>query len=287
MLNGTLKGTLSLVSDNQIKIHTNDPKLEEYTIPSSDQKSNYTYCMLDNTLLRIYIGSNQENIAYQVVTSVSTLNGDNNWEKATEVEEVKKLLGLSETTNKREIEIFKHFGPVLQKLARQLETAKQQAEDKQQELQVKLQEQNNKIQELNTQTEELKKQLKAKDTEIAELIQQLLNADVTKLQADLEAKNQEIAQLQQQPSNAKVQELEKKLAAKNTEVQQLQKKNKELEAKKQSTEQSKAPVYTATVGVGLAAGLLLAAVLGHTTKLPMLAIVGVAAASVLVAGGIT
>ncbi|MDR2609685.1 MAG: hypothetical protein LBC06_03775 [Rickettsiales bacterium] len=114
-----------------------------------------------------------------------------------------------------------------------------------------------------------------------------LNAQIKTLKQQLKDKDQEIAQLQQQPSNAKVTNLKEELAAKNTEVQQLQKKNKELEAKKQPTEQSKAPTYTAAVGFGLAAGLVAFIALERTVRLDIWVTVGIAVASALAVSGAT
>ncbi|MDR2548375.1 MAG: hypothetical protein LBC34_02665, partial [Rickettsiales bacterium] len=72
---------------------------------------------------------------------------------------------------------------------------------------------------------------------------------------------------------------------KNTEVEKLQKEKKELEAKKQPTEQSKAPTYTAAVGVGLAAGLAAFIALERTVRLDIWVTVGIALASALAVSG--
>ncbi|MGL9778669.1 MAG: hypothetical protein ACR5K5_00030, partial [Wolbachia sp.] len=77
--------------------------------------------------------------------------------------------------------------------------------------------------------------------------------------------------------------------------QQLQKKNKELEAASQEAqnktikqpEQSNAALYTATAGMGLAAGLIAFTALERTVRLEMLVMIGIAVASAIVAGGIT
>lgn len=64
----------------------------------------------------------------------------------------------------------------------------------------------------------------------------------------------------------------------------------ELEAKNKTTEQPKqgnGARYTATVGVGLAAGLIAFTALERTVRLEMLVMIGIAVASALVAGGIT
>ncbi|WP_353280894.1 hypothetical protein [Wolbachia endosymbiont (group B) of Tholera decimalis] len=46
-------------------------------------------------------------------------------------------------------------------------------------------------------------------------------------------------------------------------------------------------LYTAVIGVGLAVGLVASTILEHTTRLSILAIIGIATASALVAGGAT
>ncbi|WCR59538.1 MAG: hypothetical protein PG978_000974 [Wolbachia endosymbiont of Ctenocephalides felis wCfeF] len=111
-----------------------------------------------------------------------------------------------------------------------------------------------------------------------------LNAQIKTLQQQLKTKDEEIAKLQQQPSNAEVESLKKDLEAKNTEVQQLQKEKKELEAKKQPTEQPKqgnGAQYTA------AAGLAAFIALEHTVRLDIWATVGIALASALLVSGAT
>ncbi|MDR1139513.1 MAG: hypothetical protein LBJ80_05380 [Rickettsiales bacterium] len=129
---------------------------------------------------------------------------------------------------------------------------------------------------------ELLKELGGKNNQIKEL-----NTQIKTLQQQLKTKVGEIAQLQQQPSNAKVTNLEKDLAAKNTEVQKLQKEKEALEAKKQPTEQSKAPTYTAAVGFGLAAGLAAFIALERTVRLDIWTMVGIALASALAVSGAT
>ncbi|MCA4774809.1 hypothetical protein IHO40_01355 [Wolbachia endosymbiont of Mansonella ozzardi] len=93
------------------------------------------------------------------------------------------------------------------------------------------------------------------------------------LEADLKAKN------------AKVKKLKKELEARNTEVQKLQKESKELEAKKQPTEQSRAPTHTATAGVGLAAGLVAFIALKRTVRLDIWVTVGIAVVAALAISG--
>ncbi|WP_182320226.1 coiled-coil domain-containing protein [Wolbachia pipientis] len=134
--------------------------------------------------------------------------------------------------------------------------------------------------------------LKAKDDEIKDLQEQLNNRPSA---AQLQAKDEEITQLkaqvqQLQAKNAEVVELNKQLEESKSLVDKLQKKKQTLEDKSKTTEQPKqgnGAKYTATVGVGLAAGLIAFTALEHTVRLEMLVIIGIAVTSALVAGGIT
>ncbi|MBA8752871.1 hypothetical protein [Wolbachia pipientis] len=100
--------------------------------------------------------------------------------------------------------------------------------------------------------------------------------------------------------NVKITELKaakEQLKAKKDEIKDLQnrlteaeEKNRKLEDKSKTTEQPKqgnGARYTATVGMGLAAGLIAFTALKRTVKLEMLVMIGIAVASALVAGGIT
>ncbi|WP_338482253.1 hypothetical protein [Wolbachia endosymbiont (group A) of Ophion costatus] len=135
-------------------------------------------------------------------------------------------------------------------------------------------------------------QLKAKDDEIKDLQEQLNNRPSA---AQLQAKDEEITQLkaqvqQLQAKNAEVVELNKQLEESKSLVDKLQKEKQTLEDKSKTTEQPKqgnGAKYTATVGVGLAAGLIAFTALEHTVRLEMLVIIGIAVTSALVAGGIT
>lgn len=93
-------------------------------------------------------------------------------------------------------------------------------------------------------------------------------------------------------------ELENKLLEKNEAAErekqaleeQLRKKGEELEAKNKIAEQPKqsnAALYTATAGMGLAAGLIAFTALERTVRLEMLVMIGIAVTSALVVGGIT
>ncbi|WP_051955827.1 bL21 family ribosomal protein [Wolbachia pipientis] len=71
---------------------------------------------------------------------------------------------------------------------------------------------------------------------------------------------------------------------------EAEEKNGKLKDKSKTTEQPKqgnGARYTATVGMGLAAGLIAFTALERTVKLEMLVMIGIAVASALVAGGIT
>ncbi|MFT0820081.1 ATP-binding protein [Wolbachia endosymbiont of Nasonia vitripennis] len=134
--------------------------------------------------------------------------------------------------------------------------------------------------------------LKAKDDEIKDLQEQLNNRPSA---AQLQARDEEITQLkaqvqQLQAKNAEVVELNKQLEESKSLVDKLQKEKQTLEDKSKTTEQPKqgnGAKYTATVGVGLAAGLIAFTALEHTVRLEMLVIIGIAVTSALVAGGIT
>ncbi|MFP3022424.1 MAG: hypothetical protein ACEY3K_05715, partial [Wolbachia sp.] len=127
------------------------------------------------------------------------------------------------------------------------------------------------------------------DEKIKDLEAQLSNRpDAAQLQ-DKEDKIKELEAKINQP-NAEVEKLKNDLKTKTSQVQQLTQKNKELEAKNKTTEQPKqgnGARYTATVGMGLAAGLIAFTALERTVRLEMLVMIGIAVASALVAGGIT
>ncbi|KAG8173547.1 hypothetical protein JTE90_006266 [Oedothorax gibbosus] len=193
-----------------------------------------------------------------------------------------------------------------------LEDAKKEAEEKQQELQTQLTEANTEktaLQTKLTQAEKekttLEEQLKKKGEELETANEQAekkineLNAEVAQLRAvpndtaaqlkDKEDKIKELEAKINQP-NAEVESLKKDLQARNARVHQLEKENKELEAKNETTEQPKqsnGAKYTATVGMGLAAGLVAFTALERTVRLEMLVMIGIAVASALVVGGIT
>ncbi|QMV45836.1 hypothetical protein HC358_01735 [Wolbachia pipientis] len=161
-----------------------------------------------------------------------------------------------------------------------LETAKKEAEDEKTELQtefnaVEQEKQNleNEIKQKVDQFDRLKADLKDK------------NSEVEKLNKDLAAKNTEATKLQTDLAKLKTKTKELENAKK-----EVEKDKAELEAKNKTTEQPKqsnAALYTATVGMGLAAGLIAFTVLERTVRLEMLVMIGIAVASVLVAGGIT
>ncbi|WP_353281677.1 hypothetical protein [Wolbachia endosymbiont (group A) of Aleiodes leptofemur] len=213
-----------------------------------------------------------------------------------------------------------------QELQDQLDTAQQEKQDLEAEveklkaidstaLQQQLEEKNAKITELEAlDAVALQQKLTEKENEITALKAQS-DAAVTKLEGEKTTLTNKIkdleAQLNNQPNaaqlknkdekikdleakinqpNAEVESLKKDLQARNARVHQLEKENKELEAKNKTTEQPKqgnGARYTATVGMGLAAGLIAFTALERTVRLDIWVMVGIAVASSLVAGGIT
>ncbi|WP_341811131.1 hypothetical protein [Wolbachia endosymbiont (group A) of Oxytorus armatus] len=165
-----------------------------------------------------------------------------------------------------------------------LQRSKQQLKEKDEEI-IALKAQQN-----TQEVADLQQQLQAKDEEITALKAQQNTQEVTDLKQQLADKEKEIAQLKQQQPNAEVDKLKADLTAKEKEVDKLKKENKELEAenkKIQQLKQGNAARYTATVGMGLAVGLVAFTALERTVKLEMLVMIGIAVASALVAGGIT
>ncbi|WP_375316392.1 hypothetical protein [Wolbachia endosymbiont (group A) of Colletes cunicularius] len=137
-----------------------------------------------------------------------------------------------------------------------------------------------------------------------ELKNSIINAskfskEVADLKVELEAKEKQIKTLEAEKNkaeaqittlNTEVENLKKDLQAQNSQVQQLTQKNKELEAKNKTTEQPKqsnAARCTATVGMGLAAGLIAFTVLERTVRLEMLVMIGIAVTSAALVGGVT
>lgn len=130
---------------------------------------------------------------------------------------------------------------------------------------------------------ELETELKTKEImKAAAIFEQL---EVKSLSEQLKTTSQEIAQL-----NTEAEKLKTDLKDQKDKAEQLEKKNKELEAKNKTTEQPKqgnGAKYTATVGMGLAAGLIAFTALERTVRLEMLVMIGIAVTSALVVGGIT
>ncbi|MBA8756925.1 hypothetical protein [Wolbachia pipientis] len=132
-------------------------------------------------------------------------------------------------------------------------------------------------------------QLKDKDEKIKDLEAQLSNRPDAAQLKDKEDKIKELEAKINQP-NAEVESLKKDLQARNARVHQLEKENKELEAKNKTTEQPKqgnGARYTATVGMGLAAGLIAFTALERTVRLDIWIMVGIAVVSTLAVGSIT
>nr|WP_253308906.1 hypothetical protein [Rickettsia endosymbiont of Ceutorhynchus assimilis] len=100
-----------------------------------------------------------------------------------------------------------------------------------------------------------------------------------------EAKNELSNEMQEKVN--KLEQIEKE----KTELQaKFDQEKQALEAKNKTTEQPKqgnGARYTATVGMGLAAGLIAFTALERTVRLEMLVMIGIAVASALVAGSIT
>ncbi|WP_353286422.1 hypothetical protein [Wolbachia endosymbiont (group A) of Crataerina pallida] len=168
--------------------------------------------------------------------------------------------------------------------SKRIQRSKQQLKEKDEEI-IALKAQQN-----TQEVADLQQQLQAKDEEITALKAQQNTQEVTDLKQQLADKEKEIAQLKQQQPNAEVDKLKADLTAKEKEVDKLKKENKELEAenkKNQQLKQGNGARYTATVGMGLAAGLIAFTALERTVKLEMLVMIGIAVASALVAGGIT
>ncbi|WP_220468088.1 hypothetical protein [Wolbachia pipientis] len=204
-----------------------------------------------------------------VIMSIASAN-----EKALIVpEDIKALFGLNDEKKEINVQMLKHPRKQVKELklgVQELETENKKAENEKQALETANKEAN---QALETKTQELE----TKNTEAA------------KLQKDLKAKEKEIAQLKQQ-LNAEVESLKKDLKDKNDRVQQLEKKNKELEDKSKTIEQPKqgnGARYTATVGMGLAAGLIAFTALERTVRLDIWVMVGIAVVSTLAVGSIT
>ncbi|MDV6249149.1 hypothetical protein [Wolbachia endosymbiont of Zaprionus taronus] len=201
-----------------------------------------------------------------------------------------------------------------QELQDQLDTAQQEKQDLEAEveklkaidstaLQQQLEEKNAKITELEAQLNNQPNaaQLKAKEDEINKLNDEVaqLKAAPNDTAAQLKAKENEIIALkdQVQQLQAAPNDTAAQLKAKKDETKDLQnrlteaeEKNRKLEDKSKTTEQPKqgnGARYTATVGMGLAAGLIAFTALERTVKLEMLVMIGIAVASALVAGGIT
>ncbi|CDR78888.1 coiled-coil domain-containing protein [Wolbachia endosymbiont of Drosophila simulans] len=189
-------------------------------------------------------------------------------------------------------------------------------------LQQQLEEKNAKITELEAlDAVALQQKLTEKENEMTALKAQP-DAAVTKLEGEKTTLTNKIkdleAQLNNQPNAAQLKAKENEIIALKDQVQQLQaapndtaaqlkakkdetkdlqnrlteaeEKNRKLEDKSKTTEQPKqgnGARYTATVGMGLAAGLIAFTALERTVKLEMLVMIGIAVASALVAGGIT
>ncbi|MFJ5424092.1 hypothetical protein [Wolbachia endosymbiont of Drosophila barbarae] len=252
--------------------------------------------------------------AFTTATEIKTLLGLDNTKKEVEVqmlqhpqnqlEELKPKIQELEAAKKKAEEELR---TKTQELQDQLDTAQQEKQDLEAEveklkaidstaLQQHLEEKNAKITELEAlDAVVLQQKLTEKENEMTALKAQQNTQEVANLQQQLQAKDEEITQLkaqvqQLQAKNAEVVELNKQLEESKSLVDKLQKEKQTLEDKSKTTEQPKqgnGAKYTATVGVGLAAGLIAFTALEHTVRLEMLVIIGIAVTSALVAGGIT
>lgn len=250
---------------------------------------------------------------------ISSANKQGNGKAFTTATEIKTLLGLDNTKKEVEVQMLQHPQKQLEELKpkiQELEAANKKAENDKTELQAQLDTAQQEKQDLEAEVEKLKaidstalqQQLEEKNAKITELealdavtLQQKLTEkenEITALKAQPDAaqlknKDEKIKDLEAQLSNrpdAEVESLKKDLQAQNARVHQLEKENKELEAKNKTTEQPKqgnGARYTATVGMGLAAGLIAFTALERTVRLDMLVMIGIAVASALVVGGVT
>ncbi|WP_265016324.1 hypothetical protein [Wolbachia endosymbiont (group A) of Andrena dorsata] len=145
-------------------------------------------------------------------------------------------------------------------------------------------------------TEKLKTEAQNElSSEMQEKVNKLeqIEKEKTDLQTQLGAANTQKTELEKQLSK-KGEELEAEKLKAEQEKTELQAKfdqeKQALEAKNKTTEQPKqgnGARYTATVGMGLAAGLIAFTALERTVRLEMLVMIGIAVASALVAGSIT
>jgi len=247
--------------------------------------------------------------------------------KTTELEAAEEQLkGKNEELEAAKKKAEEELRTKTQELQDQLDTAQQEKQDLEAEveklkaidstaLQQQLEEKNAKITELEAlDAVALQQKLTEKENEITALKAQP-DAAVTKLEGEKTTLTNKIkdleAQLNNQPNaaqlkdkedkikeleakinqpNAEVESLKKDLQARNARVHQLEKENKELEAKNKTTEQPKqgnGARYTATVGMGLAAGLIAFTALERTVRLDIWVMVGIAVVSTLAVGSIT
>jgi|GEM_PF-5635215 len=264
-----------LFDEGQIKIRTNNYEqfLKYTTNGQKDKEIKTTFCMLDNKLLRIQVNgasSQESNINQLVVKSVSTINGDTGWEE----KEITTLFGLSEAEKNKTIEIFKSFGPKIERLAnekeglktqldtantakttlekqlKELETAQKEAEQEATNLQTKFDTVEQEKQDLQTKLDEAEqKKNEALEAKIQEL--EAANQKAQKLESEKAALQTQLTQAQkgeselesQQPVNAEVERLRTKLDAANQKVKQLESEKTALENKK-STDDAQVTTLT-------------------------------------------
>ncbi len=312
--NGTIH-----VADDKIVLIIKKDDCEEFKKYKNVDKSGaiiddkfYVGCTLNDQQLYITGSYPQEGLGDNTIMNVKSVKKKGG-KCFSRLEEMKNLLGFNDGKEGIMVKALS-FHPTVQLLEEknvkitELEAAKKKAEKelriKTQELQDQLDTAQQEKQDLEAEVEKLKaidstalqQQLEEKNAKITELEAQLNNqpnaAQLKAKEDEINKLNDEVAQLKAAPNDTAAQ-----LKAKKDETKDLQnrlteaeEKNRKLEDKSKTTEQPKqgnGARYTATVGMGLAAGLIAFTALERTVKLEMLVMIGVAVASALVAGGIT
>ncbi|WP_341823935.1 hypothetical protein [Wolbachia endosymbiont (group A) of Udea olivalis] len=285
----------------------------------------YVGCTLNDQQLYITGSYPQEELGDNTIMNVKSV-GKKGGKYFSRLEEMKNLLGFNDGKEEIMVKALSCH-PTVQLLEEknvkttELEAAEEQLKGKNEELEAAKKKAE---EELRIKTQELQDQLDTAQQEKQDLeaeVEKLKAIDSTALQQQLEEKNAKITELEALDAVAlqqKLTEKENEMTALKDQVQQLQaapndtaaqlkakkdetkdlqnrlteaeEKNRKLEDKSKTTEQPKqgnGARYTATVGMGLAAGLIAFTALERTVKLEMLVMIGIAVASALVAGGIT
>ncbi|QVU15324.1 MULTISPECIES: hypothetical protein [unclassified Wolbachia] len=286
----------------------------------------YVSCTLNGQQLYIISSYPQEELGDKTIINVKSVRKKGG-KYPSRLEEMKNLLGFNDGKEEimvKDLSFHPTLQSLEKKNVKvtELEAAEEQLKGKNEELEAAKKKAE---EELRIKTQELQDQLDTAQQEKQDLeaeVEKLKAIDSTALQQQLEEKNAKIteleAQLNNQPNAAQLKAKENEIIALKDQVQQLQaapndtaaqlkakkdetkdlqnrlteaeEKNRKLEDKSKTTEQPKqgnGARYTATVGMGLAAGLIAFTALERTVKLEMLVMIGIAVASALVAGGIT